>query len=153
MPSANKTPKLGLNNWVGTDKPKREDFVQDNLQLDELVGGHIEDTEAHLTAENREQFSTPVKVGVYAGDGKESQTITLPFSASAVLVYQKGVEKLTDSNGVPMICSGAASTDGSTTGLAFNRTSFTVLQSDPGNGKSRINLNEAYGQYLYIAMR
>ena len=79
--TTNRKLQSSLRNWstlgsgcllYTSDKPKREDFVQDNLQLEELVGGHIEDTEAHLTAENREQFSTPVKVGVYAGDGKEA---------------------------------------------------------------------------------
>ena len=34
MPSSNKTTYLELNNWVGTDKPKRDDFNQDNQKID-----------------------------------------------------------------------------------------------------------------------
>ena len=30
MPTNNKTPKLKLNSWLGTDKPMRSDFVEDN---------------------------------------------------------------------------------------------------------------------------
>jgi len=33
MPSSNKTP-LGLNQWIGQDKPKKEDFNADNLITD-----------------------------------------------------------------------------------------------------------------------
>ena len=31
MPTSNKTPELNLNNWLGTDKPMRSDFTEDNL--------------------------------------------------------------------------------------------------------------------------
>ena len=34
MPSTNKTPNLQLNNWVGSDRPKREDFNSDNTKID-----------------------------------------------------------------------------------------------------------------------
>ena len=34
MASSNKTPNFGLSQWVGSDKPKREDFNADNLILD-----------------------------------------------------------------------------------------------------------------------
>lgn len=34
MPSSNKTSHLRLNRWVGTDKPKKDDFNDDNLLID-----------------------------------------------------------------------------------------------------------------------
>lgn len=34
MPSSNQTSVYGLNQWVGTDKPKREDFNTDNALLE-----------------------------------------------------------------------------------------------------------------------
>lgn len=38
MPSEIKTPNIGLNNWQGNEYPKRQDFVNDNLILDEKIG-------------------------------------------------------------------------------------------------------------------
>lgn len=38
MPSANKTPNIGLNNWEGNEYVKRKDFIDDNLIIDEKVG-------------------------------------------------------------------------------------------------------------------
>ena len=37
MASTNKTEHLGLNAWLSTDKPKREDFVRDNQLIDGAV--------------------------------------------------------------------------------------------------------------------
>jgi hypothetical protein len=37
MPAVNKTPYLSLNQWTGSEKPKREDFVADNLAIDEGI--------------------------------------------------------------------------------------------------------------------
>lgn len=34
MPSENKTPNYGLNQWQGNEYPKRQDFVDDNLVID-----------------------------------------------------------------------------------------------------------------------
>ena len=41
MPTNNKTSNLNLNSWLSTDKPKREDFVNDNIILDTAIGQHI----------------------------------------------------------------------------------------------------------------
>lgn len=35
MPSSNKTQHLLLNKWLGTDKPKKDDFNSDNQKIDE----------------------------------------------------------------------------------------------------------------------
>lgn len=37
MPSTNKTPNIGLNQWEGADKPKRTDFNADNAILDKII--------------------------------------------------------------------------------------------------------------------
>lgn len=37
MPSQNKTPLLGLNQWQGNEYPKREDFNNDNLVIDKKI--------------------------------------------------------------------------------------------------------------------
>lgn len=38
MPSAKKTPNIQLNQWVGEEYVKRQDFVDDNLKIDEEIG-------------------------------------------------------------------------------------------------------------------
>lgn len=37
MPSTNKTQILSLNKWIATDHPKREDFVNDNVLIDNAI--------------------------------------------------------------------------------------------------------------------
>ena len=37
MPSTNKTQVLNLNKWIATDHPKREDFVNDNVLIDDAI--------------------------------------------------------------------------------------------------------------------
>ena len=55
-----KTKTLRLNQFVGSDKPKMDDFNYDNTQLETLVGGHLDDTEKHLTP-RRNGKSGPVR--------------------------------------------------------------------------------------------
>jgi len=50
MPSTNKTEFLGLNHWSGSDKPKREDFVGDNLIIDSALGNTQNNIESILNA-------------------------------------------------------------------------------------------------------
>lgn len=37
MPSNIKTPNIGLNQWIGSEYPKRQDFVDDNLKIDNEI--------------------------------------------------------------------------------------------------------------------
>lgn len=55
MSSTNKTEKLGLNSWIGSDKPKRIDFNTDNEIIDRAISEHTEDTVVHINAEEREK--------------------------------------------------------------------------------------------------
>ena len=54
MSSSNKTNYLGLNQFVGSDKPKMEDFNADNRLLDEKIQQHIQ-SQLHLTEQQRER--------------------------------------------------------------------------------------------------
>lgn len=47
MSSSNKT-ELGLNLWLGGDKPKREDFCNDNLIIDKQITEHKNDVSYHV---------------------------------------------------------------------------------------------------------
>lgn len=54
MSSSNKT-ELGLNLWLGGDKPKREDFCNDNLIIDKQITEHKNDVSYHVSQEDREK--------------------------------------------------------------------------------------------------
>lgn len=35
---------MGLNNWLGTDRPQRIDFVDDNQKIDSTMKSHASNT-------------------------------------------------------------------------------------------------------------
>ena len=59
MSSSNKT-ELGLNLWLGGDKPKREDFCNDNLIIDKQITEHKNDVSYHVSQEDREKWNKNV---------------------------------------------------------------------------------------------
>lgn len=52
MPAENKTPNIQLNQWLGNEYPKRQDFVDDNLKIDNAVKA-ISDANSHLAGIGR----------------------------------------------------------------------------------------------------
>lgn len=72
MPSANKTPNIGLNQWQGNEYPKRQDFVDDNAAVDlEIV------KKASSTQDGRMAKEDKVKLdGISAGANKVEQSST-----------------------------------------------------------------------------
>ncbi len=84
MSSTNKTEKLGLNSWIGSDKPKRIDFNTDNEIIDRAVSQHTEDTVVHINAEERERWNNYMFTGMYYGDGSTTVSythLTLPTTS------------------------------------------------------------------------
>lgn len=75
MSSSNKTANLGLNSWLGSDKPSRADFNSDNEIIDGYFNQHSTDMEMHLSESDRERLLEPYYVGTYFGDGETSRTI------------------------------------------------------------------------------
>ncbi|MDF2546155.1 MAG: PaBG [Anaerosolibacter sp.] len=64
MPSINKTPNLGLNQWGGNENPKRQDFVDDNATIDaavkantDAINGHIGNS-THITSAERTAWNS-----------------------------------------------------------------------------------------------
>lgn len=53
MGSTNKTGELELNQWIGSDVPKMEDFNKDNEIIDKILGEHIWDISKHVTAQQK----------------------------------------------------------------------------------------------------
>ncbi len=89
--SSNKSAHLGLNLWLGSDKPKREDFCQDNQLIDEAVGEHVADEVCHLSAQERQDYlRKPYTVGTYTGDGAQSRSIQLGYRPQLGFLFRAG---------------------------------------------------------------
>lgn len=88
MPSTNKTPKLSLNQWILSDKPKMDDFNSDNLNIENYITAHTDNTGIHLSANDRTTLaSVGYQTGYYDGNGQSTQTISLPFTPKFIIVY------------------------------------------------------------------
>ena len=84
------TTHLGLSLWAQTDCPQWADFLQDNQKLDQQVGGHIQDSALHLTAEEKQYLSQRSASVTYTGTGSGTQSVTLPFLPRKLTVLAQG---------------------------------------------------------------
>lgn len=156
MPSENKTERLGLNLWEGSDRPQRNDFNSDNAIIEQVVGDHTENTEVHLSAEEKARVQRPLVTVPYLGDGSAQQVVTLPAEVTAVIIYcdsmpcavydaQAGCTK--NYFGASMFGGG------SSTGVSFIRTTVTVTQDTEAKNGFMNCLNESSKSYRVIGFR
>lgn len=89
MSSSNKTANLGLNSWLGSDKPSRTDFNSDNEIIDSYFNNHTTDMEMHLSESDRDRLEEPYYIGTYFGDGKTRRTIDTqcPFDPTFGIIF------------------------------------------------------------------
>lgn len=89
MSSTNKTKNLQLNSWIGSDKPKREDFNADNSIIDKAITDHVEDNTVHITSEERGIWNNYMFTGTYYGNGTTERVIETecPFEARIGFVF------------------------------------------------------------------
>lgn len=89
MSSTNKTKKLGLNSWIGSDKPKRIDFNTDNEIIEQAITQHTEDTVVHIDDSEREKWNNYMYMGMYYGDGAMERVIetNCPFKARMGFIF------------------------------------------------------------------
>ena len=155
MPSTYKTEHLGLNRWIGTDKPKRTDFNEDNDLLDASVFGHLTDTAAHITQQERALWNAPCVTGSYVGDNASAKPIALAFKPRAVVVSIVSESPMGFSlTGELFIRSGFATSYGGTKGVEITQTGFTVrnVTTTPPDGESP-KLNMTGYTYTYFAFK
>lgn len=86
MPSENKTPHYGLNQWQGNEYPKREDFNQDNALMDAELAAHEADTAAHITSAEHEALNAAVQSATIGSTAvtKSGTTLQLPAYPTAL---------------------------------------------------------------------
>lgn len=157
MPTTNKTPNLGLNNWVGTDKPKRSDFVEDNVLLDTILGNHLTDKAAHLSVDDRTALEKPVATGLLTGNGQESCEFELPFAPRAIFVFHRvrPMSEFDPNKQYTYINAAAATTSANMLGILLggNKVKLSQSQNEPQAGGYFLNMNCSNSQYFYIALR
>lgn len=168
MPSSSKTPSLGLNKWLGTDKPKKDDFNADNQKMDDAhkalaatvtangqsLATHTGNTASHITAAERALWNSKDKMatGKYTGNGAASRKITLGFAPRAGFLYAVGepVSFADCDAGNNNYLAGFISTSGSTYGITADSTGFTVTQHPAARPNGRTSkLNDASFTYIY----
>lgn len=155
MSSTNKTPYLGLNAWLGSDRPQRIDFVDDNNKIDTAIKSHIENINLHCTSTEKSKIKNPYRMISYVGTGTESKVVEFEFQPQFIIIFQKDAPPMqTDSNGNVIInYAVTAIGNGSIGGAYINGYEVTVMQStEPENGML-YNFNKRNGQYCIIGFK
>ncbi len=157
MSSNYKTPKLALNLWDGSDKPKRADFNYDNETLDQTVGGHIEDAVIHVTAEEREKWNAPFRLGTYQGDGANTRVIKLDFTPTFLIIYANLIPwSVYDAANDRVYSYGGFSTSWySSPGIYLDENAFTITNTpnNPIYNNYCPCMNTVGYRYQYIAFK
>lgn len=155
MPSSYKTEHLGLNRWIGSDKPKRADFNDDNTLIDTAFAEHLADHTAHATQEEKELWNEPFAAGSYTGDNAASRTISLGFTPRAVCVSAVGIAPISmNLNGEVFVRSGFATAFGSTKAVELTQDGFSVrnaIYTPPDGETPKLNMNNI--AYIYLAWK
>ncbi len=160
MSSTNKTKNLGLNSWVGTDIPKREDFNNDNVLLDTAINGHTSNDDIHVTTRDKSRWNeAPYVIKTYYGDGELSRTIELGMSSRptfAIIIGTSVFPSIIDLANKSMYnYFGIATRSGSTTGTALT-SDGNVKVGQSATAVSQYNyrsFNEVGIAYVIIAFK
>ncbi|MBR5272470.1 MAG: hypothetical protein IKU25_03635 [Clostridia bacterium] len=157
MSSNQKTPRLKLNVWDGSDKPKRADFNYDNETLDTTLGEHLDNTEIHITSQERAKWDAPFVIGTYQGNGANTRVINLDFTPSFLIVYANLIPWSVfnkDSNKV-FSYGGFSTVWYSSPGIYLGENSFTVTDTPSNAVYSNFYpcMNTSGYRYQYIAFK
>lgn len=158
MSSTNKTPNLRLNSWLGSDIPSRTDFVNDNAIIDNALGSHMQNSIAHITADERSTWNSPYYIGSYMGNGSVNRSISLNigFTPTWGFVFSVGnVPSVHDYNNKASYNYFALVSDrGATQGASLSGSTLNVVQSSVAVEQTEYrNLNENGVTYIYILFR
>ena len=153
MASTNRTPNLGLNSWIGTDKPKRVDFVSDNSIIDSVLGGHISNETAHLTSCEKDKVDEPFEVVTVYGTGNSSTNYTFDFEPSMVIAFKKNASLFEYSASQNKINCAIATKRGSSSGISLSSNMVMLYQGSVTDTAWYNNMNEQYSQYIVIAYK
>ncbi|WP_448901466.1 hypothetical protein [Eubacterium sp.] len=157
MGSTNKTDELELNQWIGSDVPKMEDFNKDNEIIDKILGEHIWDISKHVTAQQKKAWSNPIGFASYLGNGTDTRRIKLNmgFEPTVCLVFSiDNTVGLSDfGNNVNYNYFGIATINGSTYGLKLDGDALEVKNGVITANFEMTNFNQVNKSYLVVGFR
>lgn len=133
MSSTYKTTNLGLNQFVGSDRPKMEDFNFDNQQIDQKFQEHVL-SNLHLTEQQREQLGkASYQIGSYSGDGQASRTIAVEGEIGFGLIFMVGevFNQTVTSSGDTYVYAAIITPQGCSKGVSIAEGGFTVRRAPP----------------------
>lgn len=150
MASSSKTENYSLNQWVGTDKPMRTDFNEDNRIIDKTIFDHINDMSVHTYAVDKLQNES----FAYLGDGAKTQKIVLNFEPDSILVLSLSHAPIEYTSSVVKWYFGAAIKGLDGNGITIDGVNVTVEQRTLTSGaKDLCCLNTLGETYMIVAMR
>lgn len=158
MSSTNKTQNYGLNSWIGSDIPKREDFNTDNVIIDSVLAEHCDDSMAHTSSSEKNVWNNPYHIQTYFGNGSSSRTLALncDFTPTWGIVFAVNyTPAVTDiSNKANYNYFALFTSSGSNTGVTLSDKSLKLVQSSTAVlGNEYRNFNQNGVTYLCIMFR
>lgn len=158
MSSTNKTENYGLNSWISSDIPKREDFNTDNVIIDNALANHCSDAVAHTSNAEKQAWSNPYYIQTYFGNGSSSRTLALNCDFTPVwgivfaVNYTPSVTDISNEANYNYFAVFTAS--GSNTGVTLSGKSLKLVQSSTAVlGNEYRNFNQNGVTYLCIMFR
>jgi len=158
MSSTNKTPYLGLNDWLGSDVPQRADFNSDNALVDSALGQHLEDSDIHTTAADKTKWNSPYYIMSYTGNGQSSRSMTLgcSFNPTWGMIYKINMtpQAIDISNEANYNYFAVFSKNGSEAGVSLSGKTLNLTQTTQEViGIEYRALNDNGSTYVVIAFR
>lgn len=153
MSSTYKTTYLGLNKFVGTDRPKMDDFNFDNETVDQKFQEHVE-SNLHITEEERKLLGKANYVmGTYTGDGQSSRTLSFEFPIDFGIIFavKEPLALFQATANITYVYSAMISPSGCSKGVYTTEGGFIVQQTNtnPPDGKKSM-LNQEGTTYVYL---
>lgn len=116
---------------------------------------HINDTDIHVTPQEKASWGSPVTVGYYFGNGESLRYFNLGFSPRFILVTRSIVPPFyNEMNGESYCCMGMATESFSSAGIEVTFNGFKIMQGENHNfGTTRTQLNKFNMDYFYVAFK
>ena len=126
------------------------------ITKDLLCGSHIQNTDIHLSAQQKLSLDSPFVTGSYFGTGAASRTIELDFVPSMIIIIRDGMPLVnTDyTNRISKSIAAIGFNGTATIGLQYTSSGFKVMSNTTeAFGGCYPNLNEVGKTYSFIAFR
>lgn len=120
-----------------------------------LCGSHINNSEVHLSATEKQFLGQPFVTGTYFGTGAASRSISLGFEPSVVIVTASGYPLIYANHAADMnySYSGIGLRNGSSMGVEVTKSGFKIFESDDAVKGTVPRTNEGGTTFFYMAFR